>query len=502
MPLSPEAQNYYNDPTIRDILVNAWNESQIQYTARADFWGERASIRREGSYPLVTNEGAFWAELHRTLPLDLSKKQGMQGGEFRTLMNEQLTSDDLDGKPLHVVVDTIPMFLKELSDSKVQAKLSVAREKLANTNEPGALIQTRTSDIHDGELRQRHDGQLDIYEEIWYGKILQIMRMYPGLTQQDASKILASLGEKPYIADFGLGFATLIDQKYGGKIPENITVDVLDGTDLLTPFQGDHGEAVALLSADASATAKIKERLQLAFAPEAKEYSMTEGEFRVETLARYPIMQNGVEFQATLLSVYQKGKLAPQTFRILEYGDRALAYLRIDSICTNGVQGGDSHCDCRKQSEAEKARAFQGIPMILINIRDDEGRFHGEGRKGGTLAAQRAINDYILGQIAAGTAPEWMVEIGNGIGAELFYFDSGEPVDAREYGASKAVLQYLGIKDIAHLVTNNEAKIAVIGSVCSIHETVTAQVFEGISKEAQRTYADKKNGTLGVNYQY
>ncbi len=499
------------DPTIQRFIAIARNAAQIQYSqGTGDLLDVQVRIRREGMYPLHSPEGKFLALLIRSIFSDKTR-----GGEWRMLLNEHCyrTADDGEIKPHDgivfgkVILDAIPIFLKELSDGSAQQILSKAREEIANAAFPAALLQIKASDYHDGEYRIRFDGQLDIHEEIWFAKILQVMKLYPGIDMWSAARILVRCGEKPFFRDYGLGIQTLLDQMGKKQSFDNLAVEVIDGTDLILPFQPVSGEAsyantdIEKLLQDQETMQNIHDLINGTVDPKTKEIPLPQGKYTVATLAVYPVMQDGVEYQAKLLSVLKEGDICPKTFRVLTFGNQIIAIYRIDSICTNGVQGGDFHCDCRQQTEVEKLRALLGIAMCLINIRDDEGRGHGEGKKGSTLYLQRLINAFFLLLQSMGMREDWMEDIGNGVAAQLFYHDSGDKPDAREYGSTNAVLVYLGVERIPVLATNNQAKVGAFSQVCTIGDTTSAEV-PGVSREASRTRHDKSNGALGVQYTY
>lgn len=503
MALTGAAEKLYTDTQVQSFIKASRNEAQ-QYEVHSCMpWDEPADIRREGKYPLVSHEGSYEATLWRTLPVfKEDQSYSFRGGEFRILANSALTKEvsmTEKSEKCILIVDSTPIFLRELSDSGVQRDLSVAREKIADSDYPAALIQTRASDIHDGEYRNRVDGQLDLQEEIWYAKVLNIMKLYPGMNFLQASQILVGLGEKKFIADYGLGVMTVIDRYYDGQIPSQLEVDVIQGTQYIAAFSVDHEPSYQTEALISEQGQKIKEHLQAQMDAREQTVHVKDKTYHVSTLATYPLMQDGVEFQVSLVKVKSEDSISFQTFRILQYGNIHDAFVRVDSICVNGVQAGDTHCDCRQQTEVEKKRAQVGMPILLINVRDDEGRFHGEGMKGGTLAVERAVNEYITTSLLK----DDIGLIGNGIAAQLFYHETGNEVDARSFDTTQALLQYMNIQEISHLVTDNKMKIEAISQVCRIGEVVTAEVVEGLTEEARQTIKNKREGHIpGAQYQF
>ncbi len=482
MALHPEARALYEDPIIQSLIAVTRNAAQLEYSTTKMPWGEPGAIRKEGRYPLHTAEGQFDATLLRILP----EGKEFLGGEFRIVANRY--ENDHSPNPL-VIYDAIPLFLKELSDQAVQERLAGARREVAARNGPAFLVQTRASDNHDGEYRDRLDGQLDLQEEMWYAKLLGIMEFFPGMKPQQASQLLEELGIQPHMADYGLGTASVLSYFYHGAVPANIETKVIEPFDFIQPFP--------IVSVPPYSTDHIMEEheadlrniIARANPMEVQRVDSDGKVYSFRTLAQYPIMQEGVKFNVQLILEQQEGKSGFRTYRILQYGDRHDAYVRIDSICVNGVQAGDIHCDCRLQSEVEKARAKAGTPMMLINIRDDEGRGHGEGLKGGTLFLQRLIRQ------------TKSISLGNGVAAQLFYYDTGEEVDIREYHSTQALLKYLDIDYIAHFVTNNMRKIESVRQVCEIGEVVSADAGCD-SDEAKLLKNDKQNGQTGVPYTF
>lgn len=491
MKLSPESQQLYFDSRIRKVIDKSLTDAEPIYHTSTMPWGEDAGIRREGKYPLVTPEGKFEATLWRTIPKNDGEK--IRGGEFRVLANRHLSREySFLQENLNLIVDTIPSFLKELSDPHVQEMLSEARTRIFNSEMPAAMISNRASDVHDGEYRMTSSGQQDIQEEIWYAKVLTVMKANPGIKYADAMRMLINAGEKPYLADYALGFATLVQEFFYGHVPKNLDMEVLPIGDLIESFKDEGQKHVAVDQIIKFAGELPSGRVELPF-----------GIFEGEVLADYPIIQGGIEYRARLISMQKEGASSFQTFRVLEYGDQANAYVRIDSICINGLQAGDDHCDCRRQSEIEKERAAFEIPMMLINIRDDEGKFHGEGKKGGTLAVQRAINEYLLNEaLSEGRTEADAKLIGNPIASQLFYYETGEECDARSFDIVTALIAFLNLKDIPHFVTNNQEKIAAVKRVSKIHDVVTAEVFDKISAVARATKMEKAKGLAGVEYKY
>jgi hypothetical protein len=498
MKLMPEARALTHYPEVRKVVTQARQDSHIAYREISLADNDRAEVMQEGKYPLVSKEGNFEATLLRVIPADHAETT-FRGGEFRILANEALSSGRVaESNELHVVVDSIPLFLKELSDTGVQNQLSQSRRKVSGLSQPAALVQNRASDMHDGEYRIRADGQLDLQEEIWYSKVLNVMSMFPGMDAVSAKQVLVKIGEKPYLTDYSLGTFALINHYRGGNFPDGLTVEFIEGDQFLQPFgaaQSFNIDEIILTQGEDirnSLTEKMKPRIERTVLPNGRDFVGT-------TLASYPIIQDGVKFDVQLVSIKEQGDSFFHTFRMLGHGDLANAYVRIDSICANGIQGGDSHCDCRKQSEIEKGRAGRGDSMILINIRDHEGRAHGEGLKGGTLATQRGINSLIR----QNKLSHINKEIGNGTASQLFYHNSGEQADARDYSTTQALIRYMHMDYIPFFVTDNVVKIKAIEAVSTVGSFVSAEVVEGLSQEAQDLYVDKKGNNIpGVVYQF
>lgn len=481
MSLSPEVAAIVTDPFVRRAVRIAKNDA-------APFWrneelpsGDVAEIRREGHYPSVTNEGAFSISLLRMAPF--ADQSFFIGSEFRVFDNLKYGKDESDAL---IIMDDTPLFLKELSDSKFQKNIAEARMKLTIEERQGYLVQRRVPSAIDGELRNRLDGQMDIVEEQWYAKMLRIMKLYPGMKSQQAAEVLVKLHEKAYLSDTGTGIQSVLSWYYDGDFPEWAEVEILRGNDLLDSF-GDEVKTFDLDELVAIDHNKMCQELQLVSPADLTHIEADNRQFTAQTLASYPIMQGGAEFTVKLIQVKEKNEITFRTFRVLQHGDPAQARLRLDSICENGVQGGDNHCDCVHQTENEKRSAIEGNSIILVNIRDDEGRGHGEAQKGATLAAQRMI--------------EQRYPIGNAKAAQLIYEGSKMPVDIRDFTSSTVVLKFLGITSIAHFVTDNEDKIKAVKAACTINNVVTAEV-KGLSQEALRTKEEKAMGYTGVPYRY
>ncbi len=490
MALNQEASRLYNDHKVRDLIHKSRNEATSHYKNVKLKGGEIAELRREGHYPVVTNEGRFDATLLRVIPTKSENRS--RGGEFRVLANEKVEQGS-EAK-VKIVLECIPIFLKELSDEQVQMKLAKTRTEISQAETPAFLVQTRASDIHDGEYRDTWDGQSDLREEVWYAQVLQIMELFPGMPFLKAASIFVKLKKDLYASDFGLGVEAVIHHYYSGKEPEDLETEVLDGSNFINSFPDESNPFVQDNWDIDEVIENYHEEIQDALAKVTEEnyenIRIDEKDYELRTLASYPIMQSGVKFQVKLIMARDPDGVSFQTFRVLQYGDISDAYVRVDSICTNGVQGGDTHCECRQQSEAEKQRAASGIPMMLINVRDDEGRFHGEGDKGGTLNLQRMILEQLR------------TEVGNAVAAQLYYHETGKLVDARSYELTQALLKYLGVNKIAHLVTDNVRKIDAISEVAEIEEVVTAEVL-ALSSEARKTIQEKAGGGIpGVPYLY
>lgn len=482
MALSPESRALYEDPIIQSLIAVTRNAAQLEYSTTKMPWGEPGAIRKEGRYPLHTVEGQFDATLLRILP----DGQEFLGAEFRIVANRYENTPAPN--PL-IIQDAIPIFLKELSDQAVQERLADARREVAARNGPAFLVQTRASDIHDGEYRDRPDGQLDLQEEMWYAKLLRIMEFFPGMRPQQAGQVLEHMGIHHPMADYGLGMASVLSYFYHGAVPSDIETEIIEPFGFIQPFPAPSVPQYSVNYILQENEAVLGDIIARANPMEVQRVDRDGQEYVFQTLAHYAVMQDGVKFDVQLIAEQQKGKPGFKTYRILRHGDKRDAYVRIDSICVNGVQAGDIHCDCRLQSEVEKNRAKAGIPMMLINIRDDEGRGHGEGPKGGTLFLQRLIRQ------TKGIA------LGNGVAAQLFYYDTGEEIDMREYSSTQALLKYLDIDYIAHFVTNNMRKIEIVRQVCEIGEVVSADAGCD-SDEAKLLKNDKQNGQTGVAYKY
>lgn len=483
MSLSERARKLFGDPRVRDIINLARRNAESRYLRVLLPDGEfEAEIRREGLYPLVTPEGSFKATLLRCV--SLGKNHSFRGGEFRFLCNASF--DELEaGGEIKVILESLPICLKELSLPWVQELLASARKKVAQCHGRAVLIQSRSTDLHDGEFRNTPDGQHDILEELWLAKVLTVMKLYPGIEYFAAARILSRMGEHPYFADYGLGISVLISYLLQ-NVEADMDIEVIEAANLVSPFPSNAEESgVEAMSIDNENITRV---LEENLSPDLK-YIWVDGNlFEVSTIARYPIMIEGHEFGVQLVIIKKDGEVAPCTVRIVRSGTN-VEFLRLDSICINGVQGGDNHCDCRQQTEKEINRAIaSGVSIILISFRDEEGRNHGEGNKGDTLSVERMINALFPND-----------PIGNGTAAQLYYQDTGERVDARDYAYAQAVLQYLGINYIPYLVTNNQAKVAAVRKVARIGEVVSA-LNNSLSDEAAMTKKEKFDGDTGVEY--
>lgn len=489
------------NPFVQDMIAQArLNAEHKTSLLRMPWSDEPIAIHREGYYPFVTEEGDFDALLLRIIPTN--GHEGFLGGEFRILANKHALNKE--AKTALIISDTIPLFLKGMSDPRVQRDLANARRLVASYDDPAFLVQTRASDIHDGENRFTRAGQMDIREERWYAKILRVMHEYPGMTEWGARKVLVALGERPFFADFGLGAAAVLSYYFQNNGPERIITRVLDAGGMnneeithaasyLDPFIGDKGVGDQTYDLSHAEKANLKQKVEETVAENYRLICNPDGKkFHVRRLAQYTIMRKGVELQVQLILAMEDGAQGFQTFRIIEHGDRENAYYRFESACINGVQGGDTHCDCRAQIEEALGRVTDGFPIFIFNMLDQDGRNHGEGPKGGTLMLQRML------------AKRLGIEIGNGIAAELYYKDTGRQVDARTYGDTQAVLQYLGIDYIPKLVTDNEAKISAIAQIARIGDIISAARYSDkrITNEARRTGEDKAAGHAGTKYRH
>lgn len=476
----PEASALGQNPIVQHLIDRYRRDAHIEsHRLTLPPYEKSAVIYREGLYPLNTEEGIFSAVLLRTQYID-----GTPGGACRVVYNR----DGLQYDPQSVLIinDAIPTFLKELSSKKIQQDLAESRLEIFTQNGPGFLVQTRATDIHDGEFRLLPEFQDDINQEQWYARALAVMRKNPGMTIHKAQDVLLSHGYKQPKIDPNLGVATVLAYFYRGRdvssLP-NLQVHHLTADDYVDPFELRDEK-------DRSDVRDIEEIIDNAVPNTNQEVAFNNTTYSITTLAKYPIMRNGIELSVVLYSVGLKGERGFRTFRIVQFGDMSQAYVRVDSICTNGVQAGDTHCECLCQIEHEFDRASEGIPFLLISERDSEGRGHGEGKKGATLALQRKLSS-ALG-----------VHIGNGVAAQLFYHGTGDPVDARTYDSMQVILMAHGIHHIVHLVTDNADKIASIRQVCQVDEVVSADVQGGVSQEAELTRGDKLNGLTGVAYTY
>lgn len=489
--------NLGSHPVVEQYIQNAQLMSEKKIYHLPMPWSEiPVEVYREGWYPLETHEGNFDATLLRIT--QNGSDVPFRGGEYRIIANKRRTlSQKMDPEhPPLVFIDTTPIFAKEMSFPEYQQWMAAARKRVAEYAGQAMIIQTRASDIHDGPIRFSEVGQQDIREEQWYARAFTIMKAYPGATIHDAFQALAHAGDRPFMADYGLPFTAVSVYFYPGVDINDIHQQVIDhrgfksargaGTEsMFRPFTGENGrENLAAANPE-----DIRRIAGTATANRPEHIMVGNDEYDVETLASYPIIRNGLEYDVKLIKSSKKGQTGFRTFRVISRGGPAHAHVRIDSICTNGVQGGDTHCDCRAQIENEMDRG-RTDPILTISIRDDEGRNHGEGRKGATLYLQRKLKRNMD------------LEMGNARAAQLFYDAIGEPVDAREYGDTKAVLKYLCLTHISKLVTNNQAKIDAIREVAQIDEIVTAET-DNMSPEAALTIREKAAGVIhNVRYDY
>jgi hypothetical protein len=172
------------------IISEARNNAEHVYGSMF-VHGEERPFRREGYYPTIDRNGnVFEYSLFRVTSYEHNQPTNL-GGEYRILYN---------GKPIEFnaapkIIDVrVPVFLLEYSLPKVQSTLEQARNELAASNAPGFLIQSRASDINDGEVRDSLEGQKDIFEERWYGLCFNIMNEYPNMTFSQAQELLYQLG--------------------------------------------------------------------------------------------------------------------------------------------------------------------------------------------------------------------------------------------------------------------------------------------------------------------
>jgi GTP cyclohydrolase II len=281
------------------------------------------------------------------------------------------------------------------------------------------------------------------------------------------------------------------------KLPRKSNVSVIDAEDVISPFgepekQRDY-TFQDMKNIMLNHRKKLTEKLIEASKKTRERVNIKGKDFDVEHVIEYPMEVDGKVFNALLLKVYEGHTDKFQTVRVVWQGDPSTAFWRVDSICRNGVEGGDGHCDCPDQEEREMRRWKDGESNVFVSMREHEGRGHGEGAKGGTLQVQR---QYLS---------ELGIDIGNSVAAKEYYKNTGKKVDERDFGPGQAVVRYLlnrwGLSEIPKLVTNNTEKIAKIKEVTDIGEVIDADVASyHLTHEAHKGLKDKYDGRAGTIY--